>query len=464
MYPSYNPNARYSPSAPTDAYSSSPNPNPPPNPTRPPYGFPPPPTLPSFRPYDAYASHPPPRPPFPYHQPRPTNTSEAYDPYRPSSSSAYDPGRPSIGASTSYPVSRPPSYPTPSIASTRDRASDTRPAGTQELTVLTPPVTVNIEGHSTIVHSLPPSQLPLTKYIPVNRDDALELHRHLTTREASVWYADGSNRAGEGWSAAVEWKFASGQSGSKMRGCVGLGDALDAELGGIYKAVEGFQELLRISLKDASPMPHHLIVFCDSQAAIVGIDTCSRPEAAKFDLLWREICTEFILAHLTLVWLPRDNVIEGHVLADKIAVVGASNAYLKKKKDGVLPDIYRRPGGGEPSAPGSTHPGDWQRGDAEPGLRRPPFERPVIRQVSPFKPDAGTADTARPKDQSAAKEHAPVGAVPEVEEEIPREGSIFVTQSVHLYRNSIRQADCSSFPEEASAKDLGILFSQFGSM
>ena len=297
---------------------------------------------------------------------------------------------------------------------------------------MTPPVTATIEGHTAVVHSLPPSHLPLTKYIPVNRDDALQLHRHLTSREASVWYAGGSNRAGEGWSAAVEWIYESGRSGSKMRGCVGGGDALDAELGGIYKAVEGFHELLRQSLKNATQMPHHLIVFCDSQAAIVGIDTSSRQEALKFDELWREICSEFIKAHLTLVWLPENNMTEGYVLANKIATVGASNAYLKKKKDGVLPDIYRRPGGGEPSMPGSSHPGNWQRGETEPGKRNAPFERPIPRFVSPQKPSQGALAPVSP----VTRGHSPPStlgganslAVPELEEDIPKEGSVFVTQ------------------------------------
>ena len=309
-------------------------------------------------------------------------------------------------------------------------------------TVMTPPTTVTVEGHTAVVHTLPSSHLPLTKYIPVNRDDALQLHRHLTTREASIWYAGGSNRAGEGWSAAVEWIYESGRSGSKMRGCVGGGDALDAELGGIYKAVEGFHELLRQSLKNATQMPHHLIVFCDSQAAIVGIDTSTRQEALKFDELWREICTEFIKAHLTLVWLPENSQVEGIVLADKIATVGASNAYLKKKKDGVLPDIYRRPGGGEPSSPGSSHPGNWQRGETEPGKRNAPFERPIPRFISPQlrAPEQLPAISPINREQtlpqaSEGPESLPIQGL---EEEIPKEGSVFVTQYV-INNISVRQ-------------------------
>lgn len=294
---------------------------------------------------------------------------------------------------------------------------------------------MNVEGYSTVVHALPPSQLPLTKYVSVNRDDAIELHRHLCTRNASIWYADGSSRAGEGWSAAVEWIFDPGRSGSKMRGCVGEGDALDAELGGIYKAVEGFQELLRLSIKNASPMSHQLIVFCDSPAAIVSIDTSSRVEAVKFDRLWREICFEFIQAHMTLVWIPRHNGIEGHILADKIAVVGASNAYLKKKKENTLPDIYRRPGGGEPAPPGSSEAGPWQRGDAEPSRRKEPFLRPSPKIPSPV---IHTSEPLEGKSLGLDILAAPVPTVAqsqpaymlEPEEEVPKAESIFVTQYV----------------------------------
>jgi hypothetical protein len=273
------------------------------------------------------------------------------------------------------------------------------------------------------VHKLPPSTLPLTKYIAVNREDALDLHRHLTSRNASIWYADGSNRAGEGWSAAVEWIFDPGRSGSKMRGCVGDGDALDSELGGIFKAVEGFHELLRQSLKNATIMPNHLIIFSTSQAAIINIDTSRRSEAAKFDGLWREICSEFINAHLTLAWLPSQNVIEGHVLANKIAVVGATNAWSKKKKDNVLPDVYRRPGGGDPAPPGSSQPGPWQTGDADPSFRKMPFERPVhIRSPPmPIQDRPALHPGSSPRAQPSRPTNAP-------EDEIPKEGSVFVTQ------------------------------------
>lgn len=430
-YPPYNPNSRYSPSVP-DSYPSTP--------ARPPYGFPPPPSLPPFRPYDPYSSvSAPPRPPYTYDQPRPAVQSEAYDPYRPSPT-AYDPGRPSLQTPTGshYPPPRSSGFAPAAVRpspSSQPRDAD-RSSDPLELTVLTPPTSLVVEGHTTVVHALPPSHLPLTKYISVNRDDALSLHSHLISREASIWYADGSNRAGEGWSAAVEWIYESGRSGSKMRGCVGDGDALDAELGGIYKAVEGFHELLRQSLKNATQMSHHLIIFSDSQPAIVGIDTSTRPEAIKFDQLWRDICTEFIRAHLTVVWIPRQNAIEGHVLADKIAGVGATNAYAKKKKDGVLLDIHRRPGGGEPASPGSTHPGNWQRGDAEPGMRKPPFSRPVPRAISPQvlpvrARGASPLRSGSPLQVLTVDGPPPVVAdVPELEEEIPKEGSVFVTQYV----------------------------------
>ena len=304
-------------------------------------------------------------------------------------------------------------------------------ANTTELALLTPPTSANIEGHTTVVHALPPSHLPISKYIAVNRDDAIQLQSHLATRNASIWYAEGSNRAGEGWSAAVEWIYDPGRSGSKMRGCVGEGDALDCELGGIFKAVEGFQELLRLSLKHSTIMPNHLIIFSSSQAAIVSVETSTRPEAIKFDALWRDICSEFITAHLTLAWVPHHDAIEGQVLAQKIAHVAASNAYQKRRREGGLPDIYRRPGGGEPAPPGSTQPGHWQHGDADPSWPKIPFERPVprIRTASIEAPNSATNPTVQlPPDQNYS---APPGAARPAfapDDEIPKEGSVFVTK------------------------------------
>jgi hypothetical protein len=222
----------------------------------------------------------------------------------------------------------------------------------------------------------------------------------------------------------VEWIIDATRSGSKMRGCVGNGDALDAELGGICKAVEGFEESLHQSIKDARPMSHELFVFCDSQAAIASVDTGSRPEALRFERLWRGICEEFLHAHLTLAWLPKGCGIEGPVLANKIAVVGASNSYLKRKKDGNLLDIYRRPGGGEPAPSGSSEAGPWQRGDADPSRRKEVFQRPQPKALSPIPMpvyDAPADDGLRLDLQRPEPE-------PEEEGLQPREDSIFVTQ------------------------------------
>lgn len=288
---------------------------------------------------------------------------------------------------------------------------------------------MNISGYTTAVHTLPPSHLPISKYVSINREDAIDLHRQMCSRATNVWYADGSSRAGEGWSAAVEWILDPGRSGSKMRGCVGDGDALDAEIGGICKAVEGFQELLQQSIKNATPTSHELTVFCDSQAAIVSIDTSSHAESLRFDKMWRSICTDYLHAKMSLIWIPKNSNIEGHVLADKIAVVGASNSYLKKKKDGSLPDIFRRPGGGEPAPAGSTEAGPWQRGDADPSRRKTPFERPAplplpispgVQVKYPLQDENGLRldfDSSN----SASEDH--------LEEEglQPRDGSIFVT-------------------------------------
>jgi hypothetical protein len=295
--------------------------------------------------------------------------------------------------------------------------------------LLTPPTSATIEGHTTVVHALPPSHLPISKYVAVNRDDAIQLQSHLATRNASIWFAEGSNRAGEGWSAAVEWIFDPGRSGSKMRGCVGEGDALDCELGGIFKAVEGFQELLRLSLKHSTIMPNHLIIFSSSQAAIVSVDTSTRPEAAKFDALWRDICSEFLTAHLTLAWVPHHDAIEGQVLAQKIAHVAASNAYQKRRREGGLPDIYRRPGGGEPAPPGSAQPGNWQHGDADPSWPKLPFDRPVprIRTASVEAPATSTTPLTQLAPPSSAPAEAPrPDFAPD--DEIPKEGSVFVTK------------------------------------
>ena len=307
---------------------------------------------------------------------------------------------------------------------------EARPSDGQELTLLTAATTMNCSGHATAIHTLPASHLPITKYVSVNRDEAIDLHRQMCSRATTVWYADGSSRAGEGWSAAVEWILDPGRSGSKMRGCVGEGDALDAELGGICKAVEGFQELLQQSIKTATPMSHDLTIFCDSQAAIVSIDTSSRTESLRFCKLWRSICSDYLHAQMSLIWIPKNSNIEGHVLADKIAVVGASNSYLKKKKEGSLPEVYRRPGGGEPAPAGSTEAGPWQRGDADPSRRKTPFERakPLPLPNLPSLPSQYPSHDTNGLRLDLEPQHPTSDSQAEEESLQPREGSIFVTQ------------------------------------
>jgi hypothetical protein len=248
--------------------------------------------------------------------------------------------------------------------------------------MLTTAMTANIAGFTTAVYSLPSSQLPLTKYIAMNPGDCVDIHRALCRQSKAVWYADGCARAGEGWCAAIEWIIDQGQSGRKMRECIPGGDGLDAELGAICKAAEGFYELLQQSIKQGTPMSHDMIIFCDSAAAIVAIDTGSRPESLRFDQLCREICSEFIQAHFTFVWLPKNSGIEGHVLSDRIAVVAASNSYLKKKKEGTLAPMYMRPGGSEAMPSGSAEPGPWQRGDADPSRRKEHFDRPKPHPIA----------------------------------------------------------------------------------
>lgn len=164
-----------------------------------------------------------------------------------------------------------------------------------------------------------------------------------------------------------------------MRGMITGGEAIDGELAGICKAVEGFQELLHHSVRNGTPITSELVIFCDSQAAIVAIDTSSHPEALRFDHLWREICTEFLYAHITLVWIPRDSNMEGYVLTHKIAVVAAGNSYTKRRKERALPEQYVRMGAGDAEKPASVVAGPWQRGDADPSRRKAAFERPRPR-------------------------------------------------------------------------------------
>ena len=382
-----------------------------------------------YRPYDPYASDSRPSPASAYPQPRdPYSGTDSYDPYTPATAAYNPPFR-------SPPVTAPPAgiARPPRPASPQRRVGpppvprNNQSAEVSDLTLLTAPTTATIAGHPAAVYTLPPSHLPIDKYIAVNSDDCIDIHRALCRNSKSIWYADGACRAGEGWAAAVQWVIDEGQSNKKLRANIVSADALEVELLALCKAVEGFQELLNQSIKDGNPISHELVIFCDSAAAIVAIDTSSRPESQHFDQLWRQICSEFLRAHMTLVWLPKASGIEGHTLSDKIATVAASNSYLKRKKDGTLAEIYRRPGGGDPAPGGSTIPGAWQRGDAEPSHRKLPFERPVPAPIPA--PEVKT---------EATEEHNPP----------PPLEAVFVT----------------SFPESLSAKDIGVLFAQFGDL
>ncbi|WVR06538.1 hypothetical protein IAU60_003569 [Kwoniella sp. DSM 27419] len=432
-----------------------------------PYPYPtavPPPPSTLYRPYDNYAE--PPRPTYrPYEQPG-GSYGDRYDPYQPANSS-YNSGPPPTRTPVN-PYAQPPVVESPANVPFRPARAVSPPrrplgpsyqrydpkvlSGPPDLALVTNPTTVSIGGFTAAVHSVPSSHLPITKYIALNRDDAIDLHRSICSIRPSVWYADGSSRAGEGWSAAIEWKNDSNRSGSKMRGFIIGGDALESELGGIYKAAEGFRELLHQSIKDGIPISHELTVFCDSQAALIAADTSARPEALKFDQLWRDICTEYPHAHMTLAWIPKDSGVEGHTLADKVATVGASNSYLKRRKERTLSDMYMRPGGGDPEPSGSVEPGPWQRGNADPSHHPVPFHKP--RPPSPS-PGPVTEEDHKPvesndlrldmNDQPAMADE-PDATDGEDEGIQPREGAVFVTH----------------FPHEVSAKDIGILFAQYG--
>lgn len=298
---------------------------------------------------------------------------DVYDPYQPSNVAAYDPSAPS-GLN--------PRVPPPSTSFVSPPASFLPPKNrgdTSDLPILTGTKSVSVGDFTTSVYDLPPSELPITKYITFNPDDAISLHRAIcqTGKTDSLWYAEGSNRAGEGWAAAVEWILDEGMSRSKMRGFVGHTDSLGTELGAMIKAVEGFREQLQLNIRNQKPINQEFILFTSSPCAIISLDTSSRPESVKFCKLWREICLEFLKAHLTIVWLPRTNAVDGWVLAEKIATVAATNSYTKRKKERSLEDIYNRPGGGDPLPGSSTIAGAWQRGDADPSHRKPPFERPM---------------------------------------------------------------------------------------
>lgn len=396
---------------------------------------PPPPTLPTFHnhsPYDEYnpsgPALPPPPSSYPYDQPRKSLDQDVYDPYQ----SAYDPGAPQIRSSApsqpsysapkhalpAHPLPPPPHRPAPRVGSVGGGSGDAH-----DLPVLTPATTVNIGSYTATVHELPPSHLPITKYVAYNPNDAIDIHRAIcqTGMTPSVWYSDGSNRGGEGWAAGVEWVIDSGMSGAKLRTCVGMTDSLGTELGGIIKAVEGFAEQLKSSIRTQKPMSHEFVLFTNSPAAIVSIDTSSRPESIKFCALWRELCSDFLKAHMTIAYLPKNSEVEGLTLAEKISTVAASNSFLRRRKERTIDEIYNRPGGGEPAPGGSTEAGPWQRGDADPSRYKSPFNRP--------KPLPSPAPTLPPAILSPAP---PAAAEPEPEPEDegiqPRAGALCVTK------------------------------------
>lgn len=427
----YNPYSSGQPSRSLYDYRYTPTPTPPP----PPPG--------SYRPYDPYPTEnrrypydnpPPPPPPLPAQR---GPYDDHYDPYQPSASAyqAPAPAPPPIRVPMNYSLNLPlPSQPQsiaprqpvrpspPRNAPYTSRpisgppASTPPPQSSTELTILTTPTTVSVAGHTSAVYTLPPSHLPITKYVAVNREDAIELHHRLTSAHSTVWYTAACTRAGEAWSTATEWNTKENQSGKKMRGMIPGGEAIDGELAGICKAVEGFQELLHQSIRNGTPITSELVIFCDSQAAIVAIDTSSHPEALRFDHLWREICTEFLYAHITLVWIPRDSNMEGYVLTHKIAVVAAGNSYTKRRKERALLEQYVRMGAGDAEKPASVVAGPWQRGDADPSRRKAAFERPrprpePVKMATPATPTT-TTTTAAPAPAPAAPPVSAIASLP----------------------------------------------------
>lgn len=271
-----------------------------------------------------------------------------------------------------------------------------------EAALLTAPTSISLPEGVFVVHLLPPSHLPVQKLVTIHRQDAIDLHNAMARSHGSVWYACGSSRAAEGWSAAIEWKTKTNLSGKIMRGCVGEADALDSEIGAICKAVEGFHELLRQSLKDGTSAPSELVVFSDSQAAIVSVDTSSRAGSIRFEDLWEALLKEFPSACLTLLWVPQELAHEGYALANKIATVASGNSFAKRKKEGTLPDAYRRPGGRDAAPPGSCQPGIWQRGDADPS-RLKIARKPALSSSTTARPELRSEDweaTRLPADRS----------------------------------------------------------------
>ncbi|ODN73939.1 hypothetical protein L202_07443 [Cryptococcus amylolentus CBS 6039] len=382
--------------------------------------------------------------------------ADSYDPYQPSAS-AYDPVAPQITLPTNG-SAYPPHHslsphtadvtPRPYHAPSNQAQSSPSVAVATENVIRTPSTTVQISGYAANVYTLPPSHLPLVKYVSTYKQAALDLHQHLTSTNNTVWYSGSCTRAGEAWSTGLEWDPKDKQSGIKTRGVIPGGDSLDAELGGILKCVEGFQDALHKSVLNGTTIANELVIFCDSQAAIVSIDSSSRPEAIRFDHLWREICNEFLYAHLTLAWIPRDSNLEGYVLSSKIASTSAGNSYLKKRKEKVLSEKYVLPGTNDPEAPGSAVGGLWQTGNADPSKPQIPYRRPepVPPKISVSPPVKGS--DIHLFDNGHETMTLPLIDVSEAEDEgiQPKEGAIFVTH----------------FPVEASAKDIGILFAQYG--
>lgn len=255
-----------------------------------------------------------------------------------------------------------------------------------DLPLLTAPTITSIGNYNATVYTLPQSHLPITKYVPVSPGDAIDIHRAIcqTGKTQAVWYAEADTRAGEGWGSAIEWVLETGMSGAKLRICVPDTDALGTELAAINKAVEGFREQLHQSVRNQKPMSHEFVLFTSSAAALVSIDTSSRPESLQFCRMWREICMDYLQAHLTLVHLPKGSEVEGFTLAERIANVAAQNSYQKRRKERLLDEVYARQGGGDSFPRGSTEAGAWQRGDADPSRRKSPFERP--KPLPPVEP------------------------------------------------------------------------------
>ncbi|BEJ01757.1 hypothetical protein CcaverHIS631_0604390 [Cutaneotrichosporon cavernicola] len=436
----------------------------------PPRNFPTPPLPPmpptnTFRsPYEDYnsgASYSPP-------QSKPYINTDAYDPYQPA---AYDPGTPALRSTQQTMSYTPPAQ----LYQASARAGDL-----PDLHLLTPPTTLTIGDYTTSVYSLPASHLPITKYAAVNAGDAVDLHRAIcqSGMAQAIWYADGQTRGGEGWGAAVEWVLGTGMSRSKMRTCAGHTDSLGTELSAINKATEGFRDNLNQSIKSQKPISHEFVLFTSSAAALVSLDTSSRPESLHFCHMWRGICTDFLKAHLTIVHLPKGSDVEGYVLAEKIANVAASNSYTKRKKDRTLDEFYNRPGGGEPAPAGSTEAGAWQRGDADPSRRKSPFERPKrLPSISPERNSPTPPPASVPRMSSSRTNSPPPRSNsrdgPSHHRSISGDASLHRSPAEAPLPNQpgggeedIQPRDdglvVTHFPAQACAKDLGILFAQFG--